>query len=202
MEKGERVHCACVHCACGWDCKAPIAGASPGIIPNIIKVIPVSYYHIKETSCSLVSENQCSIDMAGGAHTLFIASPSAASLGDGDVLTIANELLDVAPRWELLARCLNLSKSDITNIKTRYGEDVNQALVEVISRWIATNSQLTWPDLVQALRQPILNEEWRASQIEDKFCIHRPTPCKLLNYIGIELDMLCMPVGRQSLFRL
>ena len=107
-----------------------------------------------------------------------VASPSA--LGDGDVLTIANELLNVASRWELLARCLKLPTSDIANIRTKYGGDVNLALSEVISRSIATNRQLTWSDLVKALREPILNEEWCASQIEKKFCVHKPTPCKLL----------------------
>ncbi len=109
-----------------------------------------------------------------------VATCSSSALGDGDIVTIANELLDVAPRWELLARCLKLSTSDIANIKTKYGDDVNLALSEVISRWIATNRQLTWFDLVQALRQPILNEEWCASQIEKKFCVHKLTPCKLL----------------------
>jgi hypothetical protein len=110
-----------------------------------------------------------------------VATCSSSALGDGDiVLTIANELLDVAPRWELLARCLKLSTSDIANIKTKYGENVNLALSEVISRWIATNRQLTWSDLVQALREPILNDERCASQIEEKFCVHKQTPRKLL----------------------
>lgn len=107
---------------------------------------------------------------------------NSSALGDGDVLTIANELLDVAPRWELLARCLKLSASDVANIRTKYGGDVNLALSEVISRAIATNHQLTWSDLVQALREPILNEECCASQIEKKF-VHKLTPCKLLELL-------------------
>ena len=110
-----------------------------------------------------------------------VASPSASSfLGDGDAVTIASELVDVASKWELLATCLKLSSSDIANINTKYGGEVNLALIKVISRWIATNQQLTWSDLVQALREPILNEEWCATKIEKKFCVREPSPCKLL----------------------
>lgn len=107
-----------------------------------------------------------------------VASPTLA-LAEDDVVTIANELLDVAPRWELLARCLKLSAADIANIKTKCSEDVNKALCEVISRWIATNQKLAWSDLVRALREPILNEEYCANKIEMKYCVHKPTPCKL-----------------------
>ena len=116
-------------------------------------------------------------------HTSFVACSSARLIGDGDVLTIINALVNVASKWELLARCLKLSSSDIANIsrKLNNGGDVNLALSEVISRWIAANPhRLTWSDLVAALRQPILNEEWCASQIEEKFCARKPTPRKLL----------------------
>ena len=105
-------------------------------------------------------------------------------LGEGDVLTIANGLVNVAPRWETLATCLRLSPSDIANIKSKHSGDVNQALIEVISRWLATSpqDQLTSSDLVEVLRQPVLNEEWSASQIEQKFRHgHKPTHCELRN---------------------
>ena len=93
-----------------------------------------------------------------------------------------NELTDVAPQWELLATCLRLSTSDIANIRSKYSGNVNLALNEVILRWLAIRSpdQLTWSDLVKALRQPILNEERIASQIERQFlCSHKPASCKL-----------------------
>ena len=104
---------------------------------------------------------------------------NSSSLGEGDVLTIANELSPVAPRWELLAMCLKLSASDIENIRTKYGGDVNLALSAVISRAIATHHQLTWSDLVQALREQILNEQCCASRIEEKYIHTKPIPRKL-----------------------
>lgn len=107
---------------------------------------------------------------------------NSSALGDGDILTIANELSPVAPRWELLAMCLKLSASDIENIRIKYGGDVSLALSAVISRAIATHHQLTWPDLIQALREPILNEECCASRIEEKY-IHKLIPRKLLELL-------------------
>ena len=109
------------------------------------------------------------------------------SLGKDDVLTILNELCDIAPRWEVLALCFGLSDPDVANIKSNCSQDVNLALKEVIRRWMAKNrrDQVTWSNVVKALRQPILNEEACASQIEKKFCTctQMPTPCKLQCYM-------------------
>ena len=111
------------------------------------------------------------------------------SLGKDDLLTILNELCGIASKWEVLATCFELSDSDIANIRSTYGSDVNLALKQVILRWMATNhqDQLTWSNVVKALRESILNEEFCASQIEKKFFTHHPTPCKLQrNAIQIE----------------
>ena len=128
--------------------------------------------------------------MADDTRTSLVVISSA--LGRDDVLTIANNLLPVAPRWELLANCLKLSTSDIANIGTKHGGEVNQALFQVISRWIATNVRVTWSDLVEALRQPILDETWCATQIEEKFCIHKPTPCKF--FVERDCEVSCQVI--------
>ena len=122
----------------------------------------------------LTEKSECNLTMA---DKTFAGCPI---LGEDDVLTILNELVDVAPRWELLATCLKLSPSDVENIKSQYSGNVNLALSKVISRWLATSpDDRTWSDVVEVLRQPILSEERSAKQIEQRYLhSHKPTHCK------------------------
>lgn len=73
----------------------------------------------------------------------------------------------MASRWELVGTCLGVEQSEIDEIE-KLGLPAKQALLKLLSRWLdTTNRTVTWADIVDALRKPILKEERVAQQIED-----------------------------------
>lgn len=76
----------------------------------------------------------------------------------------------VASKWELVGTCLGVEQSEIDEIE-KQGLPPKQALLKLLSRWLdTTNHTVTWADIVDVLRQPILKEERIAQQIEDGIC--------------------------------
>ena len=154
------------------------------LLPTTRSLLVILLSVLRSTQISFINlESGDRVTLVMAADRTAVVAAGGSILGEHDVLTILNQLTNVAPQWELLAVCLRLSPSEIANIRSKYSENVNLALSEVILRWLAKSpqDQLTWSGLIEALRQPILNEERTASQIEQKFihCSHKPTQCKL-----------------------
>ena len=89
-------------------------------------------------------------------------------LGKRDKRDIINALAPVASYWELLGICLDVDTSVIKEIeKLKYSPKL--ALFELITRWLETTDRtVTWNDIVNALRMPILDQKSLAKEIEDK----------------------------------
>lgn len=90
---------------------------------------------------------------------------------DRDLKLIINELAPVAHNWDVLGTCLpGLKYSEVKEIKKKQLEPKN-ALLSVIERWLATADRtVTWNDILDALREPILSENHLAEQIKEKIC--------------------------------
>ena len=76
-------------------------------------------------------------------------------------------MADVATEWVLLGTCLGVPQADIKEIEQLH-LPAKQALLKLISRWLdTTDHTVTWADIVDALRKPLLKEERVAQRIED-----------------------------------
>ena len=76
-------------------------------------------------------------------------------------------MASVASKWILIGTCLGVEQSEIDEIE-RLSLPPKEALLKLISKWLdTTNHTVTWADIIDALRQPVLKEERVAQQIED-----------------------------------
>ena len=101
-----------------------------------------------------------------------VGLPRHVVLGKHDLSAVVNELSDVASKWMLVATCLEVDQADITDIESQRLSP-RESLLKVVTKWLDTASDSappTWHRLVDALRQPVLNEERVAKQIEKKVC--------------------------------
>ena len=89
-----------------------------------------------------------------------------AALGKHDLSAILNQLASLASKWQLIGTCLDVEESEIDEIE-KHNLSPKEALRKLLSRWLdTTNHTVTWADIVDALRLPILKEERVAQQIE------------------------------------
>ena len=88
-----------------------------------------------------------------------------------DLSVIVNELAPVASKWELLGACLpGLNFFEVKEIKEQHLEP-KKALLSVIERWLSTTCRtVTWEDIFEALRKPIVQEIRLVEQIKEKIC--------------------------------
>ena len=111
--------------------------------------------------CYLYAAASSSICPESGSGPLYIP------LAKRDVRDIANELSSVAYNWPVVGTCLGVDDSEIKEIETQRLLP-KRALIELITRWLSTYHNVTWNDIVRALRMPLLKEESLAKKIEEK----------------------------------
>ena len=101
-----------------------------------------------------------------------------APLGLRDLSTIGNNLAPIACNWELFGTCLpGLDYSEVKEIKEQRLTP-KEALVAVIERWLNTaQRKVTWQDILDTLRMPLLKEKRLSEDIEKKVCSQ--SLCKL-----------------------
>ena len=94
-----------------------------------------------------------------------------APLGIRDLSAIANILAPVAHKWYLLGTCLpGLDHSEVKEIEEQRLIP-KRALVSVIERWLNTaHRTVTWEDILDVLKEPLLNEKHLSEKIEKEIC--------------------------------
>ena len=104
-----------------------------------------------------------------------------ATLGSHDLHAIANALAPVAHKWMLVGTCLDVNQPDLKEIEGRQHILAKQSLLEVISRWLDTNHSVCWNDILKALREPLLDEQRLAKEIEEHV-LSQKSLCLMKNY--------------------
>ena len=98
-------------------------------------------------------------------------------------------MASVASKWQLIGTCLEVEQSEIDEIEKR-NLSPKEALCKLLSRWLdTTNHTVTWADIVDVLRQPILDEKRVAQQIEDDIG-NRSSENLILNFIECDFSVI------------
>ena len=80
---------------------------------------------------------------------------------------LMNELYDVRTKWKLIGLGLLIPESDIDAISGT----PQHCLQSLLSNWLKRLEPLpTWDRLVTVLKSPVLGEEKKAQQLEERFC--------------------------------
>ena len=89
---------------------------------------------------------------------------------DLDLSTVRNEIHDARNKWYDIGIELKVDVSTLKSIESKYS-DAKDCLREVITGWLkAVSPKPTWRSLVDALRQPAVDESKLAAVLEGKYC--------------------------------
>ena len=84
---------------------------------------------------------------------------------------VLNELCDVRSKWKMIGLGLRLEPSDLDAMSG----SVLDCLQSSLSKWLKGIDPLpTWEALVAVLRSPVVGEEKKAQELEEKFCSGTP----------------------------
>ena len=84
-----------------------------------------------------------------------------------------NELCVVRKKWKLIGLGLRLPPSDLEAMSG----DPLECLQNSLSKWLNGIDPLpTWDALIAVLRSPVLDEEKKAQELEEKYCGVTPSP--------------------------
>ena len=85
---------------------------------------------------------------------------------------VLNELYDARSKWKMIGLGLRLRHSDLDAISGSLLECLQSSL----SKWLkGIDPPPTWEALVAVLRSPVVGEEKKAQELEEKFCSGAPT---------------------------
>ena len=95
------------------------------------------------------------------------------ALNDGSLWHVLNELYDVRSKWKVIGLGLRVPPSDLEAMSG----DPLDCLQSSLTKWLkGTDPPPTWKALVAVLRSPVVGEEKKAQELEEKFCIITPPP--------------------------
>ena len=78
-----------------------------------------------------------------------------------------NELYDVRAKWRLIGLGLQIPPTDLDAMSGQPMERLQKSL----SKWLNGIDPLpTWDALIAVLRSPVLGEEKKAQELEEKYC--------------------------------
>ena len=86
-----------------------------------------------------------------------------------------NELHDVRTKWRQIGLGLLIPRADLDAIRG----DFEECLERMLSRWLKQiDPAPTWERLIAVLRSRVVDENRKAQELEDKYCMidHPPSP--------------------------
>ena len=98
------------------------------------------------------------------------------------LMDLVEELRDMARNWRSLGIQLKVPQSTLLSIDFEI-EDPVQALTETLM-WSVHMRDLSWEDIVDALKSPGVGEMRLAERIEQKYCSGRYIPYSAYNYFA------------------
>ena len=79
-------------------------------------------------------------------------------------------MIGITTEWSHLAEALELNQADIDGIAANKGGNVEACLTEVIKQWFMERGiALSWENLCEALRDPMVNRDDLAKKIEKDY---------------------------------
>ena len=94
----------------------------------------------------------------------------AGALNEDDAVEIATELLDVQNQSKLLGRVLKLNRATVNSICVQFSNP-EERLLHIIDEFVKqVDPRPTWRVIVEALRNPLINNPALAQELEKKYC--------------------------------
>ena len=85
------------------------------------------------------------------------------------VINILNILNSVRHKWKDIGAMLKIAPPELEAIEHDY-RDSSERLYAMVTTWLPSDDNPTWPGIVEALRTPHVNENRLSEQVRERYC--------------------------------
>ena len=90
-------------------------------------------------------------------------------LGIADLATVFSDTYPCRAKWYNLGLQLRVDVGTLDCFKIQYSDPGNQ-LREVLRTWLTSSGNPTWGSMVEALKNPVIDEAQLAKELQQKYC--------------------------------